>query len=95
MKDHDNGSMQDIVDASNWYCYENAPHSSSESENKDEGEAEELHPTHCPTHPCCLVVVSHCGYVEQFQDAVKKLQSDGLVLDTRVCAECDKGPSKY
>ena len=82
-----------MVDASNQYCFENAPHSSGESEDEDEGDVEELHPTHFPTRPCCFVVVSHCGDVEQFKDALRKLECDGLVLDIQVRDECDKGPS--
>ena len=93
VKDHDNGSMQQMVDASNQYCYDNAPHSSGESDDEDEGDAEQFHPTHFPTHPCSFVLVSHCGDVEELKEALRKLESDGLVLDAQVRDECDKGPS--
>ncbi len=82
IKDHDNLSMQEMVDVSNTYCYQNAPDSQSETENEDEEEYEEFQPTHFPTVPCCLVIVSHGGYVQQFENAVRKLQSDSLVFDT-------------
>ena len=93
VKDHDNASMQEMVDVSNTYCYQNAPDSQSESENEDEEEYDEFQPTHFPTVPCCLVIVSHGGYVQQFENAVRKLQSDGLVFDTTLDAQCDKAPS--
>ncbi len=80
-------------DVSNTYCYQNATDSQSETENEDEEEYEEFQPTHFPTVPCCLVIVSHGGYVQQFENAVRKLQSDGLVFDTTLDAQCDKAPS--
>ncbi len=85
--------MQEMVDVSNTYCYQNAPDSQSESENEDEEEYEEFQPTHFPTVLCCLVIISHGGYVQQFENTVRRLQSDGLVFDTTLDAQCDKAPS--
>ena len=62
-------------------------------ENEDEEEYDEFHPTNFSTVPCCLVIVSRGGYLQQFENAIKKLESDDLILDTTLDAESDQLPS--
>ncbi|CAB4001309.1 Hypothetical predicted protein [Paramuricea clavata] len=86
LKDHNNATVQEMVDMSNTYCYQNA-HASSETE--DEEENEEFVPTHFPTCPSCFVIVNHDGYLQEFDNAIEKLQSDGLLVETTLCTELD------
>ncbi|CAB4006757.1 Hypothetical predicted protein [Paramuricea clavata] len=85
VKDHNNHSIQDIIDVSNMYCYRNASVSSSEVESEDE----EFHPKHFPTVPCCFVIVNHGGFLEAFDNAMKKLEFEGLVVETTLDAKSD------
>jgi hypothetical protein len=89
LKDHNNATVQEMVDMSNTYCYQNAPASSSETEDEDKEENEEFVPTHFPTCPSCFVIVNHDGYLQELDNAIEKLQSDGLVVETTLRAELD------
>ena len=83
VKDHNNPSVQEMLNASNTYCYSNAPAASSESEEEEDEESEEeFCPVHFPTSPCCFVIVNHEGYLEEFDAAIERTQSDGLVVET-------------
>lgn len=94
VKDHNNPTMQEMVDVSNSYCYRNAPVSSSNTDDEDEEEDDEFHPTHFPTVPCCFVIVNHGGYLQEFQNGIQKVQSDGLVVETALRAEFGTRPSR-
>ena len=89
VKDHNNQSIQDMIDVSNTYCYRNASVESSEAESEDEEEYEEFHPKHFPTVPCCFVIVKHGGFLQAFESAIKKLESDGLVVETTLDTELE------
>ena len=73
VKDHNNPTMQEMVDVSNTYCYRNAPASSSDTDDEDEDEYDEFQPTHFPTVPCCFVIVNHSGYLQEFENARQKV----------------------
>ena len=87
VKDHNNESIQDMVDISNTYCYRNAA-GSSDSDSEDE-EDEDFYPVHFPTANCCFVLVNHRGYVENMEKALRQLQSDGLVVHTQLLDQCN------
>ena len=83
VKDHNNITIQEMLDVSNVYCYENACESSSDADD-DEEEIAELLPsggTRFPLVPCCLVVENAHEFGEQLDRAVKRLESDGLTLN--------------
>lgn len=92
VKDHNNDSIQDMVDISNIYCYRNVEDSSSDIDSDDE-EDEEFYPVHFPTALCCFVLVNHRGYVETMEKAIRQLRSDGLVVHTQLLDLSDKTPS--
>ena len=92
VKNHNSPTMQ-MVDVSNTYCYRNAPASLSDADEKDEHEYDEFHLTHFPTVPCYFVIVNHRGYLQEFENAIQKVQSDGLVVETTLRAEFDTRPS--
>ena len=100
VKDHNNPTMQEMVDVSNSYCYHNAPASSSDTEDEDEDEEEdeeeddEFHPTHFPTVPCCFVIVNHGSYLQEFQNGIQKVQSDSLAVESTLLAEFGTRPSR-
>jgi hypothetical protein len=71
VKDHNNRSIQDMIDVSNTYCYRSASVESSEAESEDEEEYEEFHLKHFPTVPCCFVIVNHGGFLEAFDSAIR------------------------
>ena len=85
VKDHNNPTIQDMLDVSNVYCYRNARDwSSGSDEDKDNVEVEEMLQSGCvrfPIVPCCLVVVNIHDFRDQINTAVARLESDGLVLD--------------
>ena len=85
VKDHKNESIQDMVDISNTYCYQNA---AGLSDSEDE-EDEDFCPVHFPTANCCFVLVNHRGYVENMEKALRQLQSDGLVVHTQLLDQCN------
>jgi hypothetical protein len=89
VKDHNNRSIQDMLDISNVYCYHNAHDSSTDEENDEEEYDEEFHPTHFPSVPCCVTIVNHDGYLDAIQSAIERLQSDGLVLETSLSSQVD------
>jgi hypothetical protein len=89
VKDHNNRSIQDMLDISNVYCYRNAHDSSTDEENDEEEYDEEFHPKHFPSVPCCVTIVNHDGYLDAIQSAIEMLQSDGLVLDTSLSPQVD------
>ena len=91
VKDHNNATIQEMVDISNTYCYRNATASSSETEDEDEDD--EFYTNHFPTVACCFVIVNHGGYLQEFENAIRKVQSDGLVVETTLRAEFDTRPS--
>ena len=83
VKDHNNITIQEMLDVSNVYCYDNACESSSDADD-DEEEIAELLPsggTRFPLVPCCLVVENAHEFSEQLDRAVKRLESDGLTLN--------------
>ena len=81
VKNHNSPTMQEMVNVSNTYCYRNAPASLSDADEKGEHEYDEFHPTHLPTVPC-FVIVNHRGYLQEFENAIQKAQSNGLVVET-------------
>ena len=89
VKDHNNRSIQDMLDISNVYCYRNSHDSSTDEENDEEEYDEEFHPTHFPSVPCCVTIVNHDGYLDAIQSAIEMLQSDGLVLNTSLSPQVD------
>jgi hypothetical protein len=89
VKDHNNRSIQDMLDMSNVYCYRNAQDSSTGEENDEEEYDEEFHPTHFPSAPCCVTIVNHDSYLDAIQSAIERLQSDGLVLETSLSPQVD------
>ena len=93
VKNHNSPTMQEMVDVSSTYCYRNAPPSLSDADEKGEHEYDEFHPTHFPTVPCCFVIVNHRGYLQEFENAIQKAQSNGLVVETTLRAEFDMRPS--
>lgn len=83
VKDHNNPTIQDMLDISNVYCYRNARDWSSDSD-EDDTEVEELLQFGCvrfPVFPCCLVVDNVNDFRDQLNTSVARLQSDGLVVD--------------
>ena len=87
VKDHNNATVQEMVDLSKTYCCRNAPASSSETEDKEDHEEFVL--THFPTCPSCFVIVNHDRCLQEFDNARQKLQSDRLVVETTLRTELD------
>ena len=42
---------------------------------------DEFYPIHFPTVSCVLVITNHQGYLREFETAIAKLESDGLVFE--------------
>ena len=78
VKDHNNASIQQMLDVSNVYCYRNAGDTSSDDELDSDVE---LSSNHFPNCPCVLMVVNESDFRTSISAAVEKLQSDGLVVD--------------
>ena len=87
VKDHNNATVQEMVDLSKTYCCQNAPASSSETEDKEEHEEFVL--THFPNCPSCFVIVNHDRCLQEFDNARQKLQSDRPVVETTLRTELD------
>ena len=81
LKDPKNESIQDMVNESNTYCYEAACDSASEVDSGEDSD-DEFYPVHFPIVFCVLVIANHQGYLREFETAIAKLESDGLVLET-------------
>jgi hypothetical protein len=77
VKDHNNATVQEMLDASNAHCYEDVQ---SSSNDEAEDEDEHFQPKHFPTLPCVFTVVNHEGYEHGIHTAVDRVRSDGLTL---------------
>ena len=91
MKDHNNATIQEMLDASNVYCYRNGQDWSSDSdEEEDDSKIEELLESgraHFPIVLCCLRVVNVHYFGDHIITAVPRLESDILVFGmTQTCA---------
>ena len=86
VKDHNNDSIQQMLDVSSVYCFRNAQESSSDSDEDDVDEVLHSQSARFPLVPCCLFVVNVHEFGEQLTTAMARLQSDGLVV------EMAKGP---
>ena len=84
VKDHNNKTVQEMLEESNVYCYRHAGDSST-----DDDSDEEFYPTHFPSMPCCFTIVNHDGYMESFHSAIKRLESNGLVFETTFSSDVD------
>ena len=84
VKDHNNKTVQEMLEVSNVYCYCHAGDSSTDDDSDDE-----FYPTHFPSLPCCFTIVNHNGYMESFHSAIKRLESDGLVFETTFSPDVD------
>ena len=84
VKDHNNKTVQEMLEVSNVYCYRHAGDSSTDDDSDDE-----FYPTHFPSVPCCFTIVNHDGYMESFHSAIKRLESDGLVFETTFSPDVD------
>ena len=84
VKDHNNKTVQEMLEVSNVYCYRHAGDSSTDDDSDDE-----FYPTHFPSVPCCFTIVNHDGYMESFHSAIKRLESDGLVFETAFSPDVD------
>jgi hypothetical protein len=82
VKDHNNETIQEMLDISNVYCYQHVV-----GTDEEDSEDEEITPTHFPTSPCALVVVNQREYSEPICEAAKRLRSDGLVVDIDMSRE--------
>ena len=80
VKDHNNGTIQDMLNVSNIYCYRNADETSSDDEESEDTE-DELHSIHFPSVPCCMLVVNESEFQHRVSAAVTCLKSDGLVVE--------------
>ena len=74
VKDHNNPTIQEMLDISNVYCYRHAEDSS------DEDSDDEINPSRLPIVPSILVVVNEREFSAILERACNKLRSDGLVL---------------
>ena len=79
-KDHKNESIQDMVNES-ITCYEAACDSASEVDSGEDSD-DEFYPIRFPTVSCVLGIANHQGYLLEFETAIAKLESDGLVFET-------------
>lgn len=81
VKDHNNATIQAMLEVSNVYCYRNAEDTSTDDESQ-----ENIHflPRHFPLVPCRLVVINQGEFETDLYAAAERLESDGLVvhLDT-------------
>ena len=65
----------------------------SEVESEEDSD-DEFYPVHFPAVPCVLVIANHEGYLREFETAIAKLESDGLVFETTHEDEShDEGPA--
>ena len=80
IKDHNKEAVQEMLDFSNVYCYQEAADSSDDPDSDDE----DICPNHFPTVPCAIVVVNQREHCAAIQRAVERLRSDGLVVDIDV-----------
>mgnify|MGYP002803952926 FL=1 len=78
VKDHNNASIQEMLNSSNVYCYRNAGDTSRDDELDSDVE---FSSNHFPNRPCVLMVVNQSDFGTSIPAAVEKLQSDGLVVD--------------
>ena len=60
VKDHNNPTIQEMLDISNVYCYRNADGSLDDEDSEDE-----IHPTRLPMVPCVHVVVNEREFGER------------------------------
>ena len=81
VKDHNNHSIQEMLDVSNVYCFRNAQEASSDSDEDDIDDVLYSNATRFPLVPCCLFVVNVREFADQLSAAIAKLQSDGLVVE--------------
>ena len=74
VKDHNNPTIQEMLDVSNVYCYRHADDSS------DDDSDDEINPSRFPMVPFILVVVNEREFGDILDRACNKIRSDGLVL---------------
>ena len=80
IKDHNTEAVQEMLDVSNVYCYQEAGASSDSPDSDDE----DICPRHFPTVPCLTIVVNQLEHCATIQRAIERLRSDGLVVDIDV-----------
>ena len=71
IKDHNNEAVQEMLDLSNVYCYQEAADSSDDPDSGDE----DICPSHFRTVPCAIVVVKQREHCVAIQRAVERLRS--------------------
>ena len=81
VKDHNNGTIQEMLDVSNVYCFRNAQESSSDSDEEELDDLLHSQSTRFPLLPCCLFVVNLQEFGDQLTSAIENLRSDGLVVE--------------
>ena len=83
VKDHNNATIQEMLDVSNVYCFRHAQESSSSDSCEEEDIDDLLHSesTRFPLVPCCLFVANVQEFGDQLTTAIERLQADGLVVE--------------
>ena len=79
VKDHNNATIQEMLDVSNVYCYRSCAETSSDDDYNEH--EDEMDFTHFPNVPCRAVVVNERDFLDRVASAVSRLQSDGLVTE--------------
>ena len=79
VKDHNNNTIQEMLQISNVYCYKNSEGTPSEDDEEDD--QPEFASTHFFNVLCCIIVVNESEFRDRVATAVTKLESDGLVVD--------------
>ena len=74
VKDHNNPTIQEMLDVSNVYCYGEA------DDSLDDDSDDEINPSRFPMVPLILVVVNEREFGDILERACNKLRSDGLVV---------------
>ena len=83
VKDHNNATIQEMLDISNVFCFRHAQESSS-SDSYDEEEIDDLlhsKSTRFFVVRCCLFVVNVQEFGEQLSSTIERLQADVLVVE--------------
>lgn len=78
LKDHNNPRIEEMVNMSNTYCYDESVMKSSDEDDDMQLPSQ---PTHFPTTPCRLVVVNQHEFNDKLHTATAILQTDGLLVE--------------
>ncbi|XP_028403921.1 uncharacterized protein LOC114526506 [Dendronephthya gigantea] len=81
LKDHNNKSIQEMLQVSNVYCYRNSEGTPSDDDSDEDDDDGRLVSSYFPNVPCCLLVVNESEFGDRLSAAVRNLESDGLVLN--------------